>query len=86
MQRDNQPIVPQPAQKGRGMPMSVRHRGNQPLAARRTAERARHVGRGPALIDKDQLGGVEFWDQLGPCGACLGDIGAVLFGRTQPFF
>jgi hypothetical protein len=66
--------------------MTMRHNADQPLTTQRASARAGHVRRCPGLIEKHQLGAVEFGHSLGPCGARFGDVGAVLFGGSQAFF
>ncbi len=39
--------------------MSVRYAGAAALASKRAATKARHLGRQPRLVDKDQVGGVQ---------------------------
>ena len=66
--------------------MSVRHLGDQPLAARTPAMGARHVSLGPGLIDEDQPGGVELPLMGLPTDASPGDVRPVLFAGVQAFF
>ena len=40
--------------EGRGLPMPLRDAGAQPFALGRPAMEARHIGRGPSLIDEDE--------------------------------
>ena len=47
------------AHEGRRFPMTVRHAGPEPLAARASAVATRHVGRGPRLVDEDEAFGIE---------------------------
>src|SRR3954454_10209917 len=61
------------------------------LARRRSpfghpAAPARHVGRGPGLVDEDEARGIEVELALEPGLAPLQDVGAVLLGRLRRLF
>src|SRR4030088_3048312 len=85
-QRCDQPVVPQAAQERGGMPVSMRYGRDQPLTARCAAERARHVCRGPSLVEEAQPGGVELGLQRRPFASRLGNVLAVLLGRAEALF
>ena len=76
----------QAGHEGGGLPVAVRHAGAQPLAARGSAIAARHVGRGPGLVDEDELVRIEIELPLEPLLAPLQDVGAVLLGRVRRLF
>ena len=48
-------ICAKPSQERGGAPVSVRHGGEQALAARAATAQPRHSGGGPGLIKKNQL-------------------------------
>ena len=48
----------QAGNEGRGFPVPVRDRRNQPLSRRRAPIPPRHIGGGPGLVDEDQPVGV----------------------------
>jgi len=76
----------QRSQKGHGGPIAVRNPRQQALASRRTAMRARHVGLGPGLIDKDQAFGISpALKALPPCPLSR-DVRSFLLGGVQYFF
>ena len=58
----------------------------QPLAARTSAMTARHVGRGPGLVDEDEALGIEVELAVEPLLPPLQDVGAVLFARVRGLF
>ena len=58
-QRSDYAVMPQAGDEGAGLPVSIRYRTHQSLAARRSAACARHVGLGPCFIDEDQACDVE---------------------------
>jgi hypothetical protein len=47
-------IVAQRGEEGRGLPVAVRHFGDESASARSPAVEAGHVGLGPGLVDKDE--------------------------------
>jgi hypothetical protein len=47
-------VVAQSGEEGRGLPAAVRDLVDEPLALRRPAMEARHIGFGPGLIDEDE--------------------------------
>jgi len=66
--------------------MPVRDFGQQPVAARRPAAQARHVGFGPGLVDEDQPRRIKPTLIGLPACAPSGDVGTILFGGEQRFF
>ena len=78
--------MPQPSDKGGGVPVSVRYGGEAAFAAWRTTVAARHIRRGPSLIQKHELRDIQ--RRLGclpltPCGL---HVGALLLAGVQGFF
>jgi hypothetical protein len=65
--------------------MPVRKSHAQPLAARATAVRARHVRRGPSLINEDKPRRVEVL-RVDPGLSGLQDVGPVLLDRVAGLF
>src|SRR5690348_6948847 len=57
----HQSIMSKAAEKGRRVPMTIRDRRYQALAAPRAAVAARHVRRGPGLVQEDQPRSIELW-------------------------
>jgi len=53
-------VGPQGGQEGQSLPMPVRHLGVQPLTARATPMRARHVRLGPGLVNENQTPWIDF--------------------------
>jgi hypothetical protein len=66
--------------------MAVRHAHAQPLAARRPPIPARHVGRGPGLIDEDEAFRVEIELSLEPVLAPLHDVRSILLAGVRGLF
>jgi hypothetical protein len=58
----------------------------QPLATLAASMTARHVGRGPCLVDEHQLVGIKVELILEPSFALDQDVGAVLFGGMRGLF
>jgi hypothetical protein len=68
------PIVTERCEESCRLPMSVRCHAVDPFSLRRATVERRHVGRGPGLVDKDQLFGSQF-SLLGvPFAASLGNV------------
>jgi len=76
----------QSADEGRRLPVSMRHAHPKSLAASAAPVAARHVGRGPGLVDEDQPVGIEVELILEPLFASDQDVGAVLFGGVRGLF
>ncbi len=80
------PVTPQRGNKRQSLPVAVRDLGNEPLAAAAPAARARHVGFGPGLIDKNEPRRIDPGLVFLPAEAAPGDVWPVLFGGEQSFF
>ena len=74
------------ADEGGGFPMAVRDADPQPLAPRAASVAARHVGRGPGLVDEHQALGIEVELTLEPGLALAQDVGAVLLAGVGGLF
>ena len=70
----------------RRFPMSMWNAGAQPLAFRRTPILARHIGRGPSLVDEDELFGIEIELAVEPGLAPLLYVRPVLLARMGRLF
>jgi len=66
--------------------MAVGDGGPTALAALGPAPRAGHLGRGPGLIDEDQLLGIEIGLGVEPGLAAEDYIGPLLLGGVRGFF
>lgn len=66
--------------------MPVRDAHPQPLAARRAAMAARHLGGGPGLVDEHQPLGVEVRLALEPGLPAAQEVGTVLLGCALGLF
>ena len=66
--------------------MAMRDRGAAALTALGPAPRASHLGRGPGLIDEDQLLGIETGLGVEPGLAAEDHIGPLLLGGVRGFF
>ena len=64
----------------------MRNAGAQPLALRRAAVLARHIGRGPGLVDEDEALGIEIELAVEPVLAPLQDVRAILLARVRGLF
>ena len=73
-------------EEGQRAPVAVRHLGDQPLAARRAAVGAGHVGLGPGLVDEDQAGGIKPPLILLPLRAPARHVRPILLAGVQAFF
>ena len=73
-------------QKRQCLPMAVPDFGDERLAAAAPATRARHVGFGPGLINKNKAGWINPGLVFFPAQAVPGDVGAILLGGEQGFF
>src|SRR5215207_9230217 len=83
-----QPAQAEGADQRQAAPAAGRHRAAGPLAAPGPGEAARHARVDAALVDEDQLAGVEAagGDLPAPGGTLLGEVGAVLFGGPERLF
>jgi len=84
--RRNEAARRQRADEGRGFPMPMGDADLQPLATQAASMTARHVGRGPRLVDKHQRVGIEVELILEPSFALDQDVRAVLFGGVRGLF
>ena len=74
------------ADEGGALPMAVRDRAVQALAARAAAVAPRHVGGGPGLVDEDQPRRAQRGLPGPPVDPPLGDVGPVLLLRPARLF
>lgn len=79
-------VMAQAGHKGGRLPMSVRNRRDQSLAAQAAASEPHHVGAGCGLVDKYQSGGVKHALLSYPTSARPSDVGSLLLGGVQTFF
>ncbi len=66
--------------------MAVRDRGATPFAAPGASAQARHLGRGPSLVDEHQPTGIEIRLPLEPGPATRCDVRPVLLGGVARCF
>jgi len=64
----------------------MRCRHSQALAARTTAVAARHVGRGPGLVDEDEALRIEIGLALEPVLPAFQDVGTALLAGVRRLF
>ena len=81
-----QSMVAQASDKGRGLPIAKGRRSDASTALGGTAVAARHVGRGPGFIDKDQLFDIHRRLRFTPCASCGLHVLALLRAGVQGFF
>ena len=79
-------VTAQRGEEGHGLPVAMRHRGLQPLAARRPAAQRRHVGLGPGLVDEHQAGGIDPALVLHPLRPPARHVRTLPLGRDQRLF
>ena len=79
-------IVAQRANEGHGLPMSMRHMGDQPLAARTPAAQRRHVGLDPGFVDEDKAARVDPGAIMVPSPASACYVRPDLLGGQNGFF
>ena len=72
--------------ESRRFPVSVGRAGSQAFTFWGPAPRARHVGRGPGLVNKNETFGIEIELSIEPGLAPFQNIGAVLFARVSGLF
>lgn len=77
---------PQRADEGRGFPVAMRDRGTRPLAFQSAPAQARHVGRGPRLVDEDEPFRVEVELAVEPVLPPLQDVRPLLLARMGGLF
>ena len=68
------------------LPVAMGHRRPTALTARRPAIAPGHLGRGPGLVDEDELLGVETGLGVDPELAAGNDIRPLLLGGVRGFF
>jgi len=76
----------QPGQERHRRPSALRDTTDQALTARRPTVRARHIGLGPGLVDKDQALGINAFLIAPPPGALASDVWPLLLDGAQGFF
>lgn len=76
----------QGSQERRCLPSTLWNLGKQPLAVRRPAMGARHVGLGPGLIDEDQARWIDPALMLAPLRSATAYVRAVPLARDQRLF
>ena len=77
-----EPMATQAGHKGGGLPVPVRGRIDQPLAARAAAIAAGHVGGRPGLVEEDEAARVHVALPDAPVPPLLGHVGPVLLGGS----
>jgi hypothetical protein len=80
------PVKRSARDEGRRFPMAVRHAHAQPVAARHPPISARHVGRGPGLVDENEAFGIEVGLSLEPVLPSLHDVRTLLFAGVRGLF
>ena len=70
----------------RGLSVAVKEPHAQPLAPAAAPVRARHVRRGPGLVDEHELLGIEIGLRLEPGAALAQDVRTVLLDRMSGLF
>jgi len=79
-------VAAQSGDEGHRHPVTVRHRGGQPLASGAPAAQRRHVGLDPRLVEKDEAAWIDPVLIRLPATALAGDVRAVLLRRQHGFF
>ena len=77
---------PQAGREGGRLPMSMRDGRPAAFAAPRPATQSGHLGRGPRLVDEDQLLGIKLELIIEPGLTRVPDVLALLLGRMSGFF
>jgi hypothetical protein len=72
--------------EGRGLPVAVGNADPEPFAFARPPALARHVGRGPGLIDEDEPRGIEVASPGEPRRTPHQDVRAILLGCVRRLF
>ena len=85
-ERRNEAVETQAGDEGRRLPMAMRYGGSQPFPLGRAAVAARHIGRGPGLVDEDQLLRIEIELAFEPGLATFQNVGPLLLGRVRGLF
>ncbi len=84
--RRDHAIEPKARHERRRLAMAVRETNAQPLASGTAPVRARHVRRGPGLINEYEPRGIEIRLRFEPCLALLQDVGPILLNRMAGLF
>ena len=84
--RGGDPVVAERGEEGRGLPVAVGDGGDDPLTAPGPAVAARHVGRGPGLVDEHQAFRADRRLSLPPGDPRSSDVRALLLGRVLGLF
>ena len=79
-------VVAQGGHERQGLPVAIRPRSDQPLAAGAAAVVPGHIGLGPRLINEHEPTGIKPALSALPAGALPGDIRPLLLGGRQTFF
>ena len=74
------------ANKGGRFPVAMGNAHAQSLPARSPPVSARHIGRGPGLVDKDEAFRIEIELPLEPILAPFHDVRAILLARMRRLF
>ena len=82
----NNAVVAQGGHERQGLPVAIRPRSDQPLAARATAVATGHIGLGPRLINEHKPAGIKPALSTLPAGAVPGDLRPLLLGGRKAFF
>ncbi len=72
--------------EGGCLPMSMWDRGTAAFAAPGAAAQARHLGRGPGLVDEDQPLGFQIGLGLEPGPPTTHNVSPLLFAGVRGFF
>ena len=79
-------VVAQRGEEGRGLPAAMRNLVEEPLALRRPAAQAGHVGLRPGLVDEDQSPGINEALIGSPSSAMAAYVRAILLPRDEGLF
>ena len=79
-------VVTQRGEESRSLPAAVRNLVDEPLAFRRPAAQAGHVGLRPGLVDEDQAPGIDEALIGPPSFAVAAYVRAILLARDQGLF
>ena len=82
----NNAVVAQGGHERQGLPVAIRPRSDQPLAAGAAAVAPGHIGLGPRLINEHEPTGIKPALSTLPAGAVLGDLRPLLLGGRETFF
>jgi hypothetical protein len=79
-------VVAQRSQECCGLPVAMRHLGDEPASARRPAVKARHVGLGPGLVDEDETRRIDALLMASPAPAMALYVGTILLACDERLF